>query len=448
MADTTQTNYPDILGYITGGARYNLNVAQVALAVRPRIVRAGRPFEAILLVQNASDVDVDVTVALHLPEQDARRQKGKFIAKSARLVVGLRPAEVGYVKLPVACLPDTAVSDQYKLAMSIEVKALDKKAKRIRLSEGGGEVKPEYLPEETVTRLSEMKKLTFSVTRRGLIGTIIEAPFNVLGAQAGQLPDFKPGWVSLWKMSDHRDDSLLFERYRDLLERKVLPKLKREFLYDPLRAATDYRFKAAGFDLHPAEAHYITKLLVSILELARADESTIDYLGGEQFDIRLLLAKGLKAGPAGLPGWCRALLKTIDSDPSAADEPAAALAASCYDDLLRDAIAHGFHMVGIMTGEELGSDDDMKDYAERLVSSIIKPQNPLTFTDVYLPLVMGGVIYYDRAITIDEQVGEALRGIHDQLIERRAEMTEDNALVFTMADQIVDRAMQKFGYRT
>lgn len=448
MADAAPTNYPDILGFITGGARYNLNVAQVALAVRPRNVRAGRPFEAILLVQNASDVDVDVTAVLQLPEQDAKKQKGKFIAKSARLVVGLRPAEVGYVSLPVACLPDTAISDQYKLAISVEVKPLDKKAKRVRLPEGGGAVKLEYLSEEVVTRLDEMKKLSFSTTRRGMMGAVLEVPFNVLSAQLGQMVDFKPGWVSLWKMSDHRDDSLMFERYRELLETKVLLKLKREFLYEPLFNTTESRFTAAGYDIHPAETHYITKLLVTILELARADETAIDYLGGEQFNVRLLLDKGLTAGPAGLPGWCRALLKAIDSDPSAADEPASALATSCYDDLLRDAIAHGFHMVGIMTGEELGSEQDMQDYGERLVSSIIKPGKPLVFTDIYLPLVMGGVIYYDRSITTDEQVGEALRAIHDQLIERRAEMTEDNGLVFNMADQIVDRAMQKFGYRT
>ena len=34
------------------------------MTTRPRIVRAGRPFEVILLVQNAVDDDIDVTMAL------------------------------------------------------------------------------------------------------------------------------------------------------------------------------------------------------------------------------------------------------------------------------------------------------------------------------------------------------------------------------------------------
>src|SRR5258708_3512400 len=86
-------NYPDLLGSITGGARYNINVAQVALGLRPRNVRAGRTFEVILLIQNATDVDIDVTATLQLPPQDTKKKPKRFIAKSERLVVGLRPAE-------------------------------------------------------------------------------------------------------------------------------------------------------------------------------------------------------------------------------------------------------------------------------------------------------------------------------------------------------------------
>jgi hypothetical protein len=85
-------NYPDVLGAITGGARCNIGVAQAALAVRPRVVRAGRPFEIILLLQNASGVDVDVTMTLHLPEVDAQKQRGKFVSKTTRLVIGMASA--------------------------------------------------------------------------------------------------------------------------------------------------------------------------------------------------------------------------------------------------------------------------------------------------------------------------------------------------------------------
>jgi hypothetical protein len=446
VAETTiQPNYPDILGYITGGTRYNANVVQVALSVRPRVVRAGRPFEAILLIQNACDVDVDVTATLHIPEQDAKKQKDRFIAKSSRLVVGLRPAEVGYVVLPLSSLPDTAVSDQYKIGMSVEVKALEK-PRRIRLAEGGGEVTMEYLPEDSLAKLNDLKKLTFSVAKRGLMGTVIEAPFNVLSTQLGQLVDLKPGWVSLWRMSDYKDDRLLLEKYGGVLAEKVLPNLKRERLYPVLFEATHRHLKNTGYNVEIIEAHYATKLLIAILEAASPNEETFDPLGFDVYRIKPLLEKGTN-DPAALPSWCRGLLKAIDGDPSVANNPAEVLATTLYDELLRDAIHQGFNLVGITTGEDLGSDADMREYGERLITDILKPSKPLSFVDIYLPLALGGVIVYDRAILAGEKVGEELTEIFKQIKVRHSEVNEDNELVYRMAEQVIDRALQKYGYR-
>jgi hypothetical protein len=444
VPEINQPNYPDILGEITGGERYNAGVVQVALAVRPRVPRAGRPFEAILLIQNASDVDVDVTATLHIPEQDAKKQKNRFIAKSNRLVVGLRPAEVGYVVLPISSLPDTAVSDQYKIGMGVEVKALGK-PKRIRLQEGGGAVTQEYLPDETATKLTELKKLTYSTAKRGLMGTLLEAPFNILSAQMGQLADLKPGWVSLWKMSDHKDDRLLLEKYGSILSDKILPSLKRDKLYPPLFQATQEKFQATGYDIQPVEAHYITKLMVVLLEAAVPDEETFDPLGFDEYNVKRLLQKGTD-DPEALPSWCRGLLKAIDRDPSVAENPALALSTTLYDELLRDSIRQAFEMIVNTTGEDLGSETDMQEYGERLIGDILKA-NKLTFLDVYLPLALGGVMAYDRAILAEEKVGEALTEIFKQIKTRQSEVTEDNELVYRMAEQVIDRALQKFGYR-
>jgi hypothetical protein len=444
VPEINQPNYPDILGYITGGERYNAGVVQVALAVRPRVPRAGRPFEAILLIQNASDVDVDVTATLHIPEQDAKKQKNRFMAKSNKLVVGLRPAEVGYVVLPISSMPDTAVSDQYKVGMGVEVKALEK-PRRIRLQEGGGAVTVEYLSDETTPKLNELKKLSYSTAKRGLMGTLLEAPFNILSAQMGQVADLKPGWVSLWKMSDYKDDRLLLEKYGSILSDKILPSLKRDKLYPVLFQATQEKFLATGYDIQPVEAHYITKLMVVLLEAAAPAEETFDPLGFDDYNVKLLLQKGTD-DPAALPSWCRGLLKAIDRDPSVAENPALALSTTLYDELLRDSIRQAFEMIVNTTGEDLGSEADMQEYGERLISDILKA-NKLTFLDVYLPLALGGVMAYDRAILAEEKVGEALTEIFKQIKVRRSEITEDNEMVYRMAEQVIDRALQKFGYR-
>ncbi len=445
----TDSNYPDILGYITGGDRLNVSVVQVALAVRPRVSRAGRPFEAILLIQNASDADVDVTATLQLPELDAKKQKKRFITKTERLVVGLRPAEVGYVVLPLSTLPDTAISE-YKLGMLIEVKPLAK-PRRVRLPEGGGEVVIEHLPDESRDRVQELKKLIFSTTKRGLVGTILETDFGVMGGQIGQIPDFKPGWISLWKMSDfYKDERLLVRRYGDVMLLKVLPQLKRQKLVIPLSQITRQRFNTAGYAVKPIEIHYLTKLLITILEMSAPREDTFDYLAeGAHLNIHEAIRKANSGGSGAvtLPSWGRAMLRAIDQNPQVADHAVQMIASKLYDELLRDAVGLSFKMIKTVTGAELGSDDDMREYGERLIATIFDPNKPLTFTELYLPLVIGGVILYDRVILPDEKLGESLVEIAQALTERADERNPDTDLVFELAEKVIDQALQKYGYR-
>ncbi len=446
MADKAP-NYPDLLGSITGGSRYNVNVAQVALGLRPRNVRAGRTFEVILLIQNAADVDIDVTATLQLPAQDAKKKPKRFIAKSERLVVGLRPAEVGYVVLPVTTLPDTAISD-YKVGVSVEVKAQGK-PRRIRANEGGGLVDPQHLSEEILSNLNDLKKLSYSTSRRGLMGAVLEAPFNVMSAQIGQLVDLKAAWVSLWKMSDHRDDSLLLTQYASQLQTDVLPKLKRDFLYQPLFDTTEQRFAEAGYELQTAEAHYITKLLVYLLEMASPDENTPNYLSDARYDVQLALKRVLRGEQEALslPAWCKGMLKAIEANPLSVEQPAVALAGTAYDDLLRDAMSLGFQMITTSTGEKMGSEDDMREYAEKVIGKLQAGQPTLGFSDVYLPLLLGGVIIYDRAVLKTEQVGDMLTELSRIVKSRYAEVSTHDEMVYHMTEQVVDRALQKFGYR-
>jgi hypothetical protein len=447
VADNTP-NYPDLLGAITNGARYNVNVAQVALGIRPRNVRAGRIFEVILIIQNAADVDIDVTATLQLPAQDAKKKPKRFIAKSERLVVGLRPAEVGYVMLPVTTLQDTAISE-YKVGVGVEVK-VQGKPRRIRANEGGGVVDPQYLGGETLSKLDELKKLTYSTNRRGLMGTVLEASFNVMSAQIGQLADLKPAWVSLWKMSDHHDDSLILNQYAAQLQNEVLPKLKRDVLYPPLYQTTEQRFSQAGFAIQQAEAHYITKLLVYLLEMASPDENTPNHLNDPHFDVQLALKRVLRGEQEALtlPAWCKGMLKAIEANPQqAVEQPAISLAGSAYEDLLRDAIRLGFQMVTTSTGEQMGTEEDMRDYAEKLIGKLQAGQSGLSFSDVYLPLLLAGVIIYDRAVLKTEHVGEMLTELLRIVKSRYAEAQAHDEMVYHMTELIVDRAFQKFGYR-
>lgn len=450
MPDSSALNYPDILGFITGGPRLNVGVVQIALATRPRVVRAGRPFEAILLIQNACDANVDVTAILQLPEFDAHKQRRRFVTKTERLLVGLRPAEVGYVVLPLACLADTAVGNDYRLGMAVEVKP-QSKPNRVRLPEGGAPFAIEHLPDESQTRLAELKRLTFSVARRGLVGMVVEAPFMVMGAQVGPIPDFKPAWYSLWTMADYyRDEGMLLDRYGDLLQTHVLPALKRHKLFTPILNAVHRRVGGTGYALEPVEALYIAKLLVAILEMASSVDNSYEYLGDDRYNVALLLKqRGVPdaGGTIAMPSWCRGMLRTLVRSEAAADHPIQTLAGPLFDELLRDAIRLAFRAIITVTGVDLGTEQDMQDYAEQLVGLIMAPGHPLTFSDVYLPLVIGGIIFCDRVVAPEEKVGERLAEMAAALQNRAGERSEDNDLVFWLTERVLDQALQKYGYR-
>lgn len=439
MSDSP-VNYPDLLGYITGGERCNINVVQLALAVRPRVVRAGRPFEAILLVQNASDVDVDVTATLSLPEQDAKRQKDRFITKKNRLVVGLRPAEVGYVILPLSCLADTAVSEDYKIGMEVTVKPL-KKPNRVRTTDG--EVVLEHLRDEVKANLDDLKKLNFSTVKRFGLRDVIEATFGVMPGRLGQIADLQPGWVSLWTRRDYVDKQHLWQQFGPVMLEKVLPRLKKAVVFEPLITATHERFEAAGYKLEPLEALFIAKMLTFILEMAMPEEQSVDYLGDGYFDVALALKK---SDEPRLPRWANGMLHAIAQDEKNADVPEDLIVGSLYDELVLDAVPHAFAMIKTITGEDLGDASEVEEYAQHIVRALVD-QGDMDFTHAYMPLMIGGVIIYDRIVQSTEDTSESLRGMHDVMVAREPERDESNDIVFKLTRQMVNRSLQKFGFK-
>lgn len=437
-------DYPDILGYVTGQVRHKTNWAHLALAVRPRVARAGRPFEVLALVQNITDSHLSLTVNLQLHSQ---KSSASFIPIVDRFELMVRPAEVGYVTLPVNCAASTPAGDAYKLSIAFDVKSPGKSG-QVRASEA--EVEPEYLSESQLGQLRDLKKLSFSAIRRGLMGCVLEAPFSVLSGQGAAEADLRAKWVSLWKLSDHRDDIHLLRQYAGVLQSRVLPRLRREQLYPALYQSTIEHFGKAGYELQSAEAHYITKLLLVILEMAAPEEEAYDYLGAEHYNVSLALKRIGTAGEKTiikLPSWCKGMLKQIEEQPAVAERPIALLAGALYDELIRDAMLHGIHMITRVTGESLGSDEDVRQYTEAWIGRLQTGEPVFSLADVYLPMVIGGAIVFERAITADEKVGERLTELSQVVKSRFNEVNDENELVYHMAEQVVDRALQKYGYR-
>nr|AUN37596.1 hypothetical protein [uncultured bacterium] len=436
-------NYPDVLGLITGGQRCNINSAQVALAVRPRIVRAGRPFEVLLLVQNASDGEIDVTLTLHLPAVDAKKQHDRFITQTQRLVVGVKGAEIGYVVLPVTTLSDTAISDGYKIGLEVEIKALGK-ASRIRSAVGGAPVPFQRLSEATQATIEALKTLTWYADKHR---NLLEAPVTIMSGSVGKMTDFTPGWVNLCKLSDFGDNRLLLHAFGPMVQTLTLPKLKRAVLFKPLLDTTDARFAEAGYPLKAAETTAIAKLLTLVLEYATPRFNAHGNMAARNFDVEALLMRdpsSFEAAPV-LPNWFQGFLAMLERDERAANLPAQAITRYLYEDLLRDAVNLGFDLVNEATGEDLGSAEEQSLYREQLISALTN-KTGLDFNRVYLPLVMGGLLINDQLILGKENPAELLRELGAALEVRNRELGETDQAIYTMTNTILARAGQRYGF--
>ena len=452
--DTAVPNYPDILGYITGGERLTLNnVVEAALAVHPRAERAGRPFEVIALMQNITDVNIQVTAVLQLPEKDAKNVSGRFFAKNDRLSITLHPAETGYLALPASSYPDTAPGE-YRIGLEIDLHPLDKPRRIRQKPESNTEVNLSYyfsLSEESLTQLATLKSLSFSSARRGMFGgKTLEAPFQLAPSKGAKLLRSSPEWISLWSLGADTDARPLLERHHRLLEEKILPQFKPLRLYEPLYNSTRDRMMIAKYPIQPAEVHYITKLMVAVLELGSQPHRAETFPGENLYRVAGLIQKGWPTDgrPIPLPYWCRRLLYTIGFDNRVIENPVEALARPLYEELMRDTIRYGFKLLEHDMEVALGNDDDIRAYSDQIIRALWEPELTLDFLDVHMPMVLGGLLVDERVKMASEDRFNNFHTLLDMYEKRQAEYGEDMGIFFELALYIVDSLLQKHGFWT
>ena len=446
MPTQASSNYPDVFGYITDSERSSVDSVQIGVATRPSTVLAGRPFEVIILIQNAFDCHVDVAVTLRLPVKDAAGAKGCFTAAKDRLVVGLEPAEVGYITLPIAARSNTTPGDGYNIGVEVVAKLVDKKARRIRAPGGGGRFNPARVSKKMRQQLDELKKVKFAPQPRKK--GPLQVPFSVGKGKAEKTGELKPGWIVLWSLSTQRDSEPLLDKYGELFRLKVLPGLKRQNIYQPLLEKTNERFTKAGYALTEVEAATVTRLLVALVELANTPE-LVAQCGPPATPYNVQSIIGTKRLPGqederALPRWTISFLQGIAKDERIIRAPGRAVAFVAYDDLLIDALLFSLQMIERASGESLGTPEEMNEYAAQVMRKLAKT-GELTFADVYLPLVIGGILVTDLVLLKDERINEVMRSMVSLLEHRRPEESDDNEYVFALTGKLLENKLRQYG---
>jgi hypothetical protein len=414
------SNYPDVLGAITNGARFSLDVVQFALAARPPQVAAGGTCELVLLAQNASDVEVDVLLQVELPDRDQAGQRSCFTAASTKLRIGLRLAESGYVSLPFTILPTTQPAPGYLAGVDLDVKHMSRLTpQRVRAAAGGGVFRVPDLPEEVQNQMRALRELPFSIDS-GKKKKYIQVPFGVLPPTIAGLTTPRANWISLWTVADLADDVAVARQVAEPL-RATVQEFRRENVFMPLLKATQEHFGTNGYALQPPEAIFITKLLTLVLETEVVGPS------------------GANPRPA-WPRWYTKLSRLLAQDAALAGQIEPVVTCLIYPDLVYEAVLCGFETVGAATRENFGTPDEMHQYAGGIVDALGSDQ-PLDFARAYLPLVMGGVIANARITMPREQIRDTVFMLSKALEKRRPEKNGDNAFIFELTNQLIEQAL-------
>ena len=147
------------------------------------------------------------------------------------------------------------------------------------------------------------------------------------------------------------------------------------------------------------------------------------------------------------PRWALAMFRALASDERTAKSPAQAIAHFAYNDLLHDAVLFAFKRIETMTGEALGSEEEMEEYAQRILTLLkAKDDDKMDFSHAYMPLVLGGLTIYDQVLLRNHNNVEILQETRLLLDERMDEQTDDNEPIFDLSRRIIELALQKYGY--
>ncbi len=421
MSSPDTPNYPDVLGAITGGPRLNIDVVQVALAIRPAQIPAGQTGELILLAQNASDQDIDVLIQVELPERDQARQKNVFTAAKTKLRIGLRPAEVGFLALPITVAPITRPAPGYIAGLNLDVQRVTKKTapQRIRAAAGGGRFQAQDVPETEQNHLRALRELSFSADP-GKKKKYLQTSFNVLPAGVTGLGAPSARWIALWTMSYLSDEYAIARQVAEPARASVAA-FKRQNVFMPLLKATQQYYAVCGYSLLPPEAIFITKQLTLLLEAG-----VVEVTPNTPRPV--------------WPRWYIRLCRLLAQDAAAAGQTEALVTKHLYNDLIYDAIMAGFKTVTGITHENFGTDEETSDYAEEIVDSLSTGQ-PLDFARAYLPLIMAGVVANARVSMPQEQIRDTVFMLSKALEKRQIEKDGSNDFVFDLTEKLIEQAL-------
>ncbi|MBI5959208.1 MAG: hypothetical protein HY866_10765, partial [Chloroflexi bacterium] len=245
----------------------------------------------------------------------------------------------------------------------------------------------------------------------------LRAAFDVLpGRFPSRADQVQPRYESLWTMRDlgEKEEQAKAVAAEALSFAKTLG---RTTLTTPLLEQTKAVFGDAGMPLHPAEAVFITKPLVYVMEDGLDLEPGFSRAEGAWFKrLCLLMVEN------------RDVINDLDT-----------LIEQLYTAVLQDAILVGFRMVMHDTGADFGDGLEQTDYALRLISAL-EAHSGVGMEHIYVPLAMAGTMLHGRLVFPNEKQWRNLEDLKEARDGRISLADASLGEVFDLLNTLIERA--------
>jgi len=404
--------YPDVLGAITNGTRISIDDLQCAVGVFPETTYINQSCELIVILQSMVDENMQVKVAIQLPTEDKKGNPVVIDTPKKMVSLGLRPGEVGVLRMPMVPHPPTQPGKQLPVRVAVRYRTA-KPGRAVRPPAGGA---PPSTLDMSSFKVQSLKEVTFSAHTWNQSTDIITTYFDIAPKRMPNIPqDLKPQYETLWTHDAMRvERQLMLNKLQDA--HRVAAGLTRSRVYEPFVHAVDERFANRGLPLHPGEVHAIAKIMTYTL------------------DEGLELEPGFRVEDS---LWFKTLCQVLAHDESVEDWPRSELAVKyLFESTLFDAIILGFAVIEPKVREDLGTRDERFSFANRVLTWFVgKGEADLSY--VYLPLVMAGVVVNQIVSSRDDNPWIMLEELHEAVRGRARLFTGEASVIFDMTSALL-----------
>jgi hypothetical protein len=358
--------YPDALGSISRGLRSDLDGLQAVLGVFPRQAFLNQPLELVLLLQNMVDQPTQVRVTLMLPPLDKKGMPLVLDTPKQQISADLQGGEVGVLRIPIMALPPTQPGTDIPAQVTISHRS-GRGARTVRSRAGG-------VPPSSFTvsqfKLQALRDVSFTVPAPDAAPNVLTTYFDIAPKRL-EIPQYslKPRYETLWTANEMSGE-------REMVQTKIEEAraysitMTSTALYWAIYYATEEHWARRGVRLGEGELKAITKILTYTMS-----EATVNERGFSLANSR----------------WFQTLCYALLAEPHITEmDPGTVAAQYLYDAAVYDAVVLGFRIMQSRTAEKLGSEDERRAYAEKLVGWL-GGYGQAELSYLYLPLVMAGL---------------------------------------------------------